>query len=216
MERSHARVLLIDDHQLVRDALHRLLTDVFGIGTVIEADSLAGGLAHIIAGPAIDMLLVDLNLPDTNGPASLAALVDMLPDARIAVISSSTDPEDVLGCLALGVDGYLPKELSTAELVQALENILEGGSYVPRNLTRRGPATAQKSTYKLAEIPNLTPRQAEVLDQLRLGKTSKEIARTLDMAEGTVKIHLAAIYRVMGVRTRAEVIAKLLAGTNIG
>jgi DNA-binding NarL/FixJ family response regulator len=212
MERSQARVLLIDDHELVRDAIHRLLKDVFGIGTVIEADSLATGLARIVEEPAIDLLIVDLNLPDTDGPESLAALVEALPDARIAVISSSVQREDVLGCLAVGVDGYLPKELPTTELVQALEIILDGGSYVPRNLTRRGAATSAKTTHKRPGIENLTPRQADVLDQLLLGQTSKEIARALEMAEGTVKIHLAAIYRVMGVHTRAEVIAKLMAG----
>lgn len=214
MERSQARALLIDDHELVRNAIHRLLTDVLGIGTVIEADSLAAGLARIVEVPAIDLLIVDLNLPDTDGPESLAVLVDALPDARIAVISSSVQREDVLGCLAVGVDGYLPKELSTTELVQALGIILDGGSYVPRNLTRQGVTPSVKITHKHVGLDGLTPRQADVLDQLLLGKTTKEIACALDLAEGTVKIHLAAIYRVMGVHSRAEVIATLMAAAH--
>lgn len=210
MDRSHVRALLIDDHELVRHAIHGLLVDVLGIGTVVEADSLASGLERIVEGPAVDLLLVDLNLPDTDGPESLAALVDALPDARIAVISGSVDREDVVGCLAVGVDGYLPKGLPTAELVKALELILDGGSYVPSQLTRGGVAASPKPKHKPAGLENLTTRQAEVLDQLLFGKSSKEIARALNVAEGTVKIHLAAIYRVLGVRTRAEAIAQLV------
>ena len=110
--------------------------------------------------------------------------------------------------ISAGVHGYIPKSLPSAEIANAIRTILDGGIYVPPALGRREPDTAVRSNEAL-EADKLTSRQKEVLAELLKGRASKEIARTLDIAEGTVKIHLAAIYRALGVRTRAEAIARL-------
>ncbi|KQZ02654.1 hypothetical protein ASD21_22110 [Caulobacter sp. Root1455] len=142
----------------------------------------------------------------------MPALVEAFPDARIVVISGSESRDDIVGCLAAGVDGYIPKSLSVVEIVAAIESILSGQMFVPRNILRRGAVVVDPPSRARREIvgmEHLTPRQREVLGELLLAKTSKEIARALNVVEGTVKIHLAAIYRALGVRSRSEAIAKL-------
>lgn len=211
-DRKQLSALLIEDHELVRDAVGRLLRDTLKLGHVYEADSLAAAMEIANSDASIDLIVVDLRLPDSAGPESLTDLIAAFPNAQIAVMSGSEMREDVLGCLSAGVNGYLPKGLPTIEFVAAIESIIEGGSYIPRHLTRP-PSTEVAQTPLRRDLPgleHLTPRQIEVLDELLHGQTSKEIARKLDVAEGTVKIHLAAIYRALGVRTRGEAISKLM------
>jgi DNA-binding NarL/FixJ family response regulator len=95
-------------------------------------------------------------------------------------------------------------------MVAAVAQVLQGGVYVPRALTRRGVEAPSRPPRTLPAVENLTGRQREVLDELLLGRSSKEIARSLGVAEGTIKIHLAAIYRALGVRTRSEAFSKMM------
>jgi DNA-binding NarL/FixJ family response regulator len=125
-------------------------------------------------------------------------------------MSGSEAKDDVLGSLSAGADGYLPKSLPVSEMIAAVRQVLAGAVYVPRALTRRGVEAPPRPARMLPGTENLTARQREVLDQLSLGRSSKEIARALGVAEGTVKIHLAAIYRALGVRTRAEAISRMI------
>lgn len=205
------RALLIDDHHLIRDAVGRLLRESLGFTEALEAPDLESALDLLAEAGEIDLIVADLNLPGSSGPEALGALVEGFPSARIVVISGSEAKEDVLGCLAAGVDGYIPKSLSVAEMTAALSQVMNGGMFVPRAITRRGVDPAPRAPRNIQGLQHLTPRQREVLEQLLLGRSSKEIARALIVAEGTVKIHLAAIYRALGVRTRAEAIAKLMA-----
>lgn len=204
------QAVLIDDHELIRDSVGRILNEQLGFLTALEAGDLESGLTLLSETGQVDLIIVDLHMPGSSGPESLGALVEGFPDSRIIVMSASESKEDVLGCISAGVDGYIPKSLSVAEMVAAIQQVLDGGMFVPRALTRRGVEPPVRPRAKLAGLEHLTPRQNEVLDQLLLGLSSKEIARVLDVAEGTVKIHLAAIYRVLGVRTRAEAISKLM------
>ncbi|MEA1015962.1 response regulator transcription factor [Sphingosinicella sp. LY1275] len=208
-EKPGLRALVIDDHELIRDGMRRVLEDALEFGEVRQAATLDEGLELLGAGLAPDLILVDLNMPGSDGPESLVALVDAFPESSIVVMSASEAKEDVLGSLAAGVDGYVPKSLAVPEMVAALQQVLSGGTFVPRGLTRGASAPA-KPRQPLDGLDNLTARQREVVEQLLLGQSSKEIARVLDVAEGTVKIHLAAVYRVLGVNTRAAAISKLM------
>jgi DNA-binding NarL/FixJ family response regulator len=205
------RALLIDDHELIRDAVARILNEQLAFDDIQQASDLDAGLELLSNTGDVDLIVTDLNMPGSEGPESVKALVDGFPGARIVVMSASESKEDVLGCVAAGVDGYIPKSLAVPDLVAALNQVLQGSVFVPRALVRRGVEAPELVKRHLVGVENLTPRQREVLDQLLLGLSSKEIARALDVAEGTVKIHLAAIYRVLGVRTRAEAIARLMA-----
>jgi len=204
------RALIIDDHQIVRDAVSRLVREELDFTEVFEASDLEQGIEILSDTEVIELIIVDLNMPGSSGPESLGALVEAFSASKIVVMSASEAKEDVLGCLSVGVDGYIPKSLSVPEMTAALRQVLEGSMFVPRALSRRGVEAAPRARRHVAGLEHLTPRQREVLEQLLLGRSSKEIARALDVAEGTVKIHLAAIYRALGVRTRAEAISKLM------
>jgi len=146
-------------------------------------------------------------MPGMSGAEALSALRDGFPEAKVAVVSALEGRAEIIAALGAGVHGYIPKSLPSAEIASAIRTVLDGGIYVPPALGRRQAEPAARASEAL-EADKLTSRQKEVLAELLKGRASKEIARTLDIAEGTVKIHLAAIYRALGVRTRAEAIAR--------
>jgi len=209
------RALIADDHELFRSGLKQLLIDNLDADDVREAETLDQALEMLTNEGAGDLVLLDLRMPGMSGVEALSALRDGFPDAKVAVVSAWEDRADILAALGAGVHGYIPKSLPSAEIAAALRSILEGRIYVPQSIGRREAGGKTDSAPTMASgnggmgQDKLTLRQKEVLNELLKGQASKEIARTLDIAEGTVKIHLAAIYRALGVRTRAEAIAKL-------
>jgi DNA-binding NarL/FixJ family response regulator len=204
------RALIADDHELFRSGLKQLLLDELRADDVREAESMDQALDALTSEGGRDLILVDWRMPGMSGAESLAALRDGFPEAKVAVVSAWEERADILSAFGAGVHGYIPKSLSSAEIAAALRSILDGAVYAPPSLGRREPAPAPAPPQAApAAIDKLTARQKEVLDQLLKGQSSKEIARSLNIAEGTVKIHLAAIYRAVGVRTRAEAIAKI-------
>ncbi|MCX7358350.1 MAG: response regulator transcription factor [Alphaproteobacteria bacterium] len=205
------RALIADDHELFRSGMKQLLIDVLHAEDVREAESMDRALEILTAEGAGDLVLVDWRMPGMSGAESLAALRDGFPEAKVAVISAWEDRADILAALGAGVHGYIPKSLASTQIAAALQGILEGRIFVPPAMGKREGAPGEGGAggaFKLDQ-DKLTLRQRDVLQELLKGQASKEIARTLDIAEGTVKIHLAAIYRALGVRTRAEAIAKM-------
>ena len=204
------RALIADDHELFRSGMKQLLVDVLHAEDVREAESMDRALEILTAEGAGDLVLVDWRMPGMSGAESLAALRDGFPEAKVAVISAWEERSDILAALGAGVHGYSPKSLSSTQIATALQGILEGRIFVPPAMGKRegAPGEGSGGAFKLDQ-DKLTLRQRDVLQELLKGQASKEIARTLDIAEGTVKIHLAAIYRALGVRTRAEAIAKM-------
>lgn len=202
------RALVADDHELFRSGLRQLLVDVLGATDVREAETLDQAIETLTNEGAGDLILVDLRMPGMSGAEALAALRDGFPDAKVAVVSAWEERAEIIAALSAGVHGYIPKSLSSNEIAAAIRAVMDGQIFVPPALGRRDPGA---STYSAPSLggDKLTSRQREVLNELLKGQASKEIARSLDIAEGTVKIHLAAIYRALGVRTRAEAIAKL-------
>lgn len=204
------RVLVADDHELFRDAIKRLVSDAWPGVVLDEAGDLDGALEHLAHENSIDLVLIDLKMPGLNGPESLAALREGYPDSKLIVVSASESKDDILAALGAGVHGYIPKSLSSKSIRAAIENVLGGGVFVPAQVTERSVPQPGRRTAG-SDQPRLTARQGEVLDALATGAANKEIARKLSLTEGTVKIHLAAIYRVIGVKSRGEAIAWSLA-----
>lgn len=204
------RALVADDHELFRSGLKQLLVDALGADEVREADTLDQAIETLTNEGAGDLVLVDLRMPGVNGAEALAALRDGFPEAKVVVVSAWEERADILAALSAGVHGYIPKSLPSSEIASALRSILDGRIYVPAAMGKREPGAPQApAPASETGQSKLTGRQKEVLNELLKGRASKEIARALDIAEGTVKIHLAAIYRALGVRTRAEAIARL-------
>jgi len=203
-------VLIADDHELFRSGLKQLLVDELGADIVREAETFDQAVEILTNEGPGDLILVDLRMPGMSGAEALAALRDGFPDAKVAVVSAWEERPEIFSALSAGVHGYIPKSLPSSEIANAIRSVLDGRIFVPPAIGRREPG--QASTAAAAPIDaaeRLTIRQKDVLGELVKGRASKEIARSLSIAEGTVKIHLAAIYRALGVRTRAEAIAKL-------
>ena len=202
------QALIADDHELFRSGMKQLLIDILRAEDVREAETMDRALEILTNDGAGDLILVDWRMPGMSGAESLAALRDGFPEAKVAVISAWEERADILAALGAGVHGYIPKSLPSSQIAAALEGILEGRIFVPPAMGKREGGVGDSASPKL-DHDKLTLRQRDVLIELLKGQASKEIARTLDIAEGTVKIHLAAIYRALGVRTRAEAIAKM-------
>lgn len=207
-------VLVADDHSLYRTGLGFLLKDRLGFHTVVEAATFDAALDRLSELEDIGLALFDLSMPGVSGPESLGVIKETYPDVRVAIVSGSEERSDVLKAVATGLGGYVPKSLQDDEIVAALRDILDGRIYVPRFMTSSGsPATARTSTPEQIEkkwdtsggaAKPISPRQRDVLDCVRRGLSNKEIARELDIAEGTVKIHLAALFSHFGARNRTE------------
>lgn len=206
--------VIIDDHALFRGGLRLLLHDELGIESVLEAGDFDEALAAISEGLTPDLVTVDLTMPGLSGIEGLAAVIEAFPTARVVVISASRSRSDILGALGAGAHGFVPKAFTSGEIADAIARIVRGELFVPFALSpARGPESVTSgpgdTDRPITHPVSLTPRQAKVLEQLMTGSSTRKIADALNLAEGTVKIHLAAIYRVVGVHSRAEAISKL-------
>jgi DNA-binding NarL/FixJ family response regulator len=223
-------ILIADDHALVRQGLRQLLADdelglpnASGDLAFLEADGFDAAL-EVLATKGADLLLVDLTMPGMAGASSLRALREAHPSTKIVVITGWEDRATMLDCLGAGVHGYVPKSFATDQIVKAIEVILAGGVYVPSEIANldadEGGAHAGNGTGNGGKdkshpaLPSVVPglarftkRQLDVLQLLGQGRSTKEIARALELSEGTVKVHLAAIYRGLNARNRTEAVA---------
>ena len=191
--------LIADDHSVSRRGLATLVSDSLSIPFVLEAEDLAGALA-LIDDERLVLAVVDLMMPGVSGPEDIGQIRRLRPELPLAVISGSHDRNNMLACLAAGVHGYILKSAEDEEIVAALRQIMGGQIYAPSTLAE--PAMGMNN--EKPTQPRLTPRQQDVLGLLVAGKTNKEIALQLDLSESTVKIHVAALFRALGVRNRVE------------
>ena len=210
------RILIADDHALFRKGLKLLLSDSFPKADLRDVDSLDAALEGLSNAAPVDLAILDLKMPGMAGVESLRAVREAYPETAILVLSGSDARNDVLGALGAGVHGYVVKSSPDAELLSAIERVRRGQVYVPPQLASAAmPEPAPSApTEPPAAFDGLTPRQKDVLRLLAKGKANKEIARELDLAEGTVKIHLAAVLRFLKARNRTEA-AVLAARFNI-
>jgi len=199
------RIAIADDHPLMRAALASALADLATDVQFLEAATHAATLAVIEALPGPDLLLMDLHMPGTDGIEGVRDVRNRAPQVPLAVVSADDDPAAVRSLLALGVSGFIPKTDSPAVIASAVRLILAGGVYVPPRLVAHAgvvPAANGDS------VSGLTSRQIDVVRLLARGLSNKAIARELGVSEGTVKVHLLAVFRVLDVRNRtAAVIA---------
>ncbi len=203
--------LVADDDAYFRIAVSAILTRQFGFSDVLEASSLDEAVEILGDGRSISAALFDLSMPGMKTPANLRAVRECFPNTLVAVISASNSRRDILQALEAGVHGYMLKSLSIAELKNALQTVFNGAIYVPPSLAEISSIVAEAVEAPVERMaPDqadpghaLTSRQKEVLDLLVRGKTNKEIALALKIGEGTVKIHMAAIFRYFGVNNRA-------------
>ncbi|MEP6899540.1 MAG: response regulator transcription factor [Rhodanobacter sp.] len=208
------RILIADDHRLIVEGVKLKLAEL-GPGTEFTVAMDVDELRRVIRDePAPALALIDLTMPGTNGNEHLVETIASLPGVPVMVLSGSEDSTLMRELLALGVQGFIPKAYSPEVMLSAVRLVLSGGVYVPPMLLLEGsvpvPSAAARAetTATLEERLRklLTERQIDVLRLLSQGKPNKVIARDLGISEGTVKIHLAAIFRALNVRNRVEAV----------
>ena len=211
------KYLIVDDHALVAGALTLLLED-----RDPEADVHTAALELVDREGDADLLILDLSLPGVTGTELMEEIVRRQPMLKILVVSGLADQESIMRVLQLGAAGFVPKSLDTELLSSAIDFVLKGGVYIPSKLLtesqKDGFFTRTAARLKAPESapPHLTDRQLDVLAQLAKGAPIKRICRELDLSEGTVKTHVAAIYRSFGASNRTEaLIAARRAGFDI-
>ena len=203
------KILVVDDHPLIQEALRHVLTALDPGVDFIQAQDSSEAHAALSREPDTDLILLDLALPGCDGFALLAELRREWPGMPVLVISATHDRETVEHALDLGAMGFIPKTANTRVLLEALRRVLAGGVYVPAE-TAQGPGGLRaRATITRPEQLGLTLRQADVLKLLVQGKPNKLICRDLKLSEGTVKVHVSAILRALNVRNRTQVVIEL-------
>jgi DNA-binding NarL/FixJ family response regulator len=207
------RVLIVDDHPVFRGGVIGML-GATGDGPGFEqADTLAEALRMLGADPAFDLVLLDLKLPDTVGTSGLESLRQRHPRLPVMVMSADCEPATIERCMRAGAAGYLPKTATRDRLAAAVRAVANGGVYIPRDAT----GLPQRTWGLRAGLPRpgaggdgrqlgLTDRQTDVLHLILRGLPNKLIGRQLELAEGTVKVHVSAVLRALGVRTRTQAV----------
>jgi len=202
--------LIVDDDEFFRVALRTVVTSTLGFSEVLEAENFDEAIA-LLSGNKIDLAVFDLMMPGMAGAGSLKGVRERFPDLCLVMATASNRREDVLLALQAGVNGYIAKSMGLKELSSALKQIVGGTVYVPASiasLSITGSADEIAATAAADLAPTLTPRQKDVLTLIVKGNSNKEIARGLGLGEGTVKVHLAALFRTLGVRSRSAAAAK--------
>lgn len=207
------RVLIADDHPLVRRGVTELVRSGHADWDCREAGNLEEAV-QCCEREVIDLVTIDLGMPGVAGPASLA-IFRRFPRVKVVVLTGSDDRVSMIECLGAGIRGYLLKSAAADHLLRAMEIVLEGGIYLPSALTGvwqiSPPVPKPQHPYGSLITPvcsALTERQREVLELLSEGCSTKEIARRMNLGIGTIKVHLAGVYKGLGARNRMEAIVK--------
>jgi len=204
------KVLVVDDHMLIREALRGVLREIAADSTILEAADSSEAARLVAENPDLELILLDLNLPGRSGFELLAELRDCHPAISAIVLAASQDRNDIARALDLGALGYIPKSAKREVMLSALELIFSGGIYVPPEILNRVPPfptpnSGSGSRRTAAEL-GVTERQMEVLLLMMHGKSNKAICRDLGLAEPTVKNHVTAILKALKVTNRTEAV----------
>ncbi|MGB7182114.1 MAG: response regulator transcription factor [Burkholderiaceae bacterium] len=198
------RLLLVDDHPMIFDALKIILERLPGHISAEFLPDFGDAVTRLAADPPIDLLLLDLTLPGFSGTAALVDIRRRFPELPVGVISAIEGGDVIAECIDLGARGYLTKSLKSSAMLSAIQLMARGGTFVPgdeaNGITTTDPAAA------IAQHYGLTPRQIDVLKIMVSAKSNREIADTLGVSVNTVAVHVAAILAALGVKNRTEAV----------
>lgn len=205
------RLLIADDHPLFRAALTAAVADAVPGATVEATASMADLLAALERQPDCDLVLLDLRMPGSSGFSSLIQLRGLRPDVPVAIVSGEENPLVVRRAIDFGACGYIPKSASLAVIGDAIRALLDGNEWLPEGLAEAVDQGAAEQALT-RQIATLTPQQFKVLMALADGRLNKQIGYELNVTEATVKAHVTAILRKLGLyrRTQAALLARRL------
>ncbi len=201
-------ILVIDDHPLFCEAISMALKAGLGLDSVITANTLGEGMSKLAAGLDVDAVALDLNLPDVQGIDGLVRLRAATPRTPVVVVSGLVDDRIVAQALRAGAAGFVRKDTPGEAMVGAFRHVLDGGVYTPPDFTPPVGGDADDSALDdaVGRLTELTPQQLRILSLVCAGKLNKQIAFDLGIAETTVKAHITAILRKLGVHSRTQAV----------
>lgn len=201
------RVLIVDDHPLVRDGLRSVISISFDNIEIFEAASLDEAVATLEKQENFDLILLDLNIPDVRRLDGLRLLRSRFPILPVVMVSGSFDRAVVQEALAAGAAGFIPKSLKRSGIVDALHRIVAGEIYLPDAMGDLPVPSAEEDEI-VRRIDSLTPQQKTVLGHLVRGRLNKQIAHDLGVSMTTIKAHVSAILQKLGVLSRTQAVIK--------
>jgi DNA-binding NarL/FixJ family response regulator len=199
-----AKVIIADDHPLFRAALGHALAATLK-GEVLEAENFEGLLSALLKHPQIELVFLDLNMPGNQGLMGLTTIRNQFPDVLVVIVSANEQLNVIERAMSFGASAYIPKSAPMPDIVSAVEAVLGGDNWLPTHL--QNAVTIEKNSlhhdfaYKLSQ---LTPQQFKVLRCIAEGLLNKQIAYDLDVQETTIKQHVSAILRKLGVINRTQ------------
>jgi DNA-binding NarL/FixJ family response regulator len=199
------KILVIDDHVLIREALRGVLKELAAEVAILEATDAGAALDLIEQHGDITLVLLDLGLPDRDGFSLLEELNERHPALSVVVLSALQERADVAKALDLGASGFIPKSAGREVMLAALRLVLSGGIYIPPQILVHEDPSTKPARISPTDL-GLTERQVAVLALMAQGKSNKAICRALNIAEATVKNHVTAILKALKVTSRSEAV----------
>lgn len=200
MHAAEMRILIADDHELVRDTI-ALFLESEGVGEVVSVECLDAAIDAARSSDSFDLVLLDFNMPGMNGLEGLTRMKNVNQGKPVAILSGTASPKIARDAIDAGAAGFVPKTLGARSMVSAIQFMVAGETFVPYDFMQQVEAKT---------VANLTERETEVLRGLCEGKSNKEIARDLDLQEVTIKLHVKTLCRKLDAknRTQAAMIAR--------
>ena len=195
-------ILLVDDHPLFLGGISAILQRLGDNVSILTSGSCEEALELIGQNKAIDLILLDLNLPGISGADGIKEIRQLLPATPLAVLSAAEERDKIMRVIEEGANGFIPKSSSADIIINAVRLIMSGGVFLPMAIL--DSVNTKSEHNNKAQQHNLTPRQLDVLKQLSQGQPNKVIANQLGMAENTVRIHVSAILKALEVSNRTE------------
>ena len=202
------KILIVDDHPMMRDALQMAFTDETDLQVIGEAEDAIEAL-KLLETLTPDIILMDLLMPNMNGLEAIEKIVETNPQARILVLSSMEDEERIVSAIQAGALGYFPKTAPRSYLLEAIRKVADGIPYMPAGITLK----LFQGLRRIKTVPTgeeqvaLTARQQEILMLMSEGKTDEEIGKTLHLQESTVRAHVHHILQRLGLESRSQAVA---------
>ncbi|MEE4244699.1 MAG: response regulator transcription factor [Kangiellaceae bacterium] len=206
------KILIADDHPLFRDALKGVVLRAIPNADLVICNDFSSAEQAILQQDDFDLALLDLNMPDGDGYYGLIHLRNLFPALPVVIVSGTDDPQVIKRCMGFGASGFIPKILPPEEMIDAIKEVIEGDIWLPTAVREILEQQDQQDKAFAEKVATLTQQQYKVLCELNEGRLNKQIAYDLNISEATVKAHVTAIFKKLGVsnRTQAVIVAQQL------
>ncbi|GAA0688822.1 response regulator transcription factor [Marinobacterium maritimum] len=200
------KIIIADDHPLFRAALRQAVTQAVPGVEIVEADSLAAVQEAVEQHGDADLVLLDIHMPGTHGFSGLVFLRGQHPGVPVVVVSGSEETHVMKRAIDYGASGFIPKSAPLETISEAIAAVLEGEEWLPQELADNMDEVSEEDQQFAAALASLTPQQFRVLTMLTEGLLNKQIAYELSVSEATIKAHVTAILRKLGVHSRTQAV----------